>query len=206
MWQKCSIAHCSTINNIFAVVTTFPRKYLNCDFSVALLDISVFICIYNLSFYRICDIAVKVFTFYSKQKSQKTKRSNLLLSFLFYSKYFDHFSRNRKYHWCLGNTFRNMICVTNFHFVPSFVLIFSLDIWPSSASSNWSGAEWEQSISRCLVVVTVYECTVRLQTLVKGCVLRASGAWLASSYDFIQRVSGTHSAPILIDKVALIWA
>ena len=82
------------------------------------------------------------FLFYSKQKSQKTKRSNLLLSFLFYSNYFDHFSRIRKYLF-LGNTFRNMICVTNFHFVPSFVLIFSLDIWPSSASSNWSGAEWE---------------------------------------------------------------
>ena len=59
------------------------------------------------------------------------------------------------------------------------------------------------NISICLVVVTVYEFGVRLQTLlVKGCVFRTSGARLASSYDFIQSLGNTFR--VLIDKVAVI--
>ena len=58
------------------------------------------------------------------------------------------------------------------------------------------------NISICLVVVTVYESGVRLQTLVKGCVFRTSGARLARSYDFIQSLGNTFR--VLIDKVAVI--
>ena len=49
-----------TINNIFAVVIHLPGTFLNKEFSVAFLGlrIQVTICIYNLAFYRICDIAV----------------------------------------------------------------------------------------------------------------------------------------------------
>ena len=65
-----------TINNIFAVVTHLPGKRLNKDFSVAFLGLwtQVTICIYNLAFYRSCDIAVwKILRFIANNKASGQK-------------------------------------------------------------------------------------------------------------------------------------
>ena len=65
-----------TINNIFAVFIHLPGKCLNKDFSVAFLGLwtQVTICIYNLAFYRICDIAVwKILRFIANNKASGQK-------------------------------------------------------------------------------------------------------------------------------------
>lgn len=91
---------------------------------------------------------------------------------------------------------------TNFRFVLPFVSIF-----PPSPIFDHLGhpaidPALSDNISICLVVVTVYESGVRLQTLVKGCVFRTTGARIARSYDFIQSLGNTFR--VLIDKVAVI--
>ena len=134
--------------------------------------------------------------FIANNKAKDKKIQSAIIIFVLHKIFW---SLQQKSQRSLGNTFRNMIYVTNFRFVPS-VSIFS-PIFDQLQHPAIDPA-LSDNISRCLVVVTVYESGVRLQTLVKGCVFRTTGARLASSYDFIQSLGNTFR--VLIDKVAVI--
>lgn len=183
-----------TINNIFAVCC-FPGKYLNRDFSMAFLGLDRRHHLY-LQSSVLSDLWHRgLGDFIANNKAKDKKIQSAIIIFVLHKIFW---SLQQKSQRSLGNTFRNMIYVTNFRVVPSVSIFSIFDQFQHPAIDP----ALSDNISRCLVVVTVYESGVRLQTLVKGCVFRTTGARLASSYDFIQSPGNTFR--VLIDKVAVI--
>ena len=196
MWQKCIISILLAPLITFLLFAVFPEIFEYRDFSMAFLGLDRRHHLY-LQSSVLSDLWHRgLGDFIANNKAKDKKIQSAIIIFVLHKIFW---SLQQKSQRSLGNTFRNMIYVTNFRFVPS-VSIFS-PIFDQLQHPAIDPA-LSDNISRCLVVVTVYEFGVRLQTLVKGCVFRTTGERLASSYDFIQSLGNTFR--VLIDKVAVI--